>query len=75
MILPDDEVSTIIGTLYSIELRHHRESQRRAPGAYQNRNLVLLDELFDGADRFGRVGLVVLDDQLDFLAEHAAGLH
>ena len=72
--MPDEEVSTIIGTLYSFELRHHREGQRRTPGADQHRHFVFLDELFDGADRFGRVGFVVFDDQLDFLAEHAAGL-
>ena len=58
--------------MYSIELRHDRERQARAPGAHHHRHLVAGDQLLGDRGGFGRVALVVLDHELDLLAEHAA---
>jgi hypothetical protein len=44
----------------------------RAPRAHHHRHLVAHDQLLGDRGRFGRVALVVLDHQLDLLAEHAA---
>ncbi len=58
--------------LVFLKLRHHGERERRAPRADHERHAVFLDELFDGADGFRRIRLVVLYDELDLLAQHAA---
>ena len=41
VILPEDEVSTSIGTLYSMSFGITASVQRRAPGAHHHRHLVL----------------------------------
>jgi hypothetical protein len=60
--------------LVLFQLRHDGERQRRAPGTEHHRHLLARDELFGGGNGFRRVGLVVLDDELELLAEHAARL-
>ena len=74
MILPDEEVSTSIGTLYSSSLGMTASVSVELQAPIMTGTLSRTISFSAVADRLGRVGLVVLDDQLDLLAEHAAGL-
>ena len=72
--MPEEEVSTTIGTPYSSSFGITASVRVELQAPIMTGTLSLLDQLLGGADRLGRVGLVVLDDELDLLAQHAAGL-
>ena len=72
--MPDEEVSTSIGTLYSSSLGMTASVSVELQAPIITGTLSRTISFSAVADRFGRVGLVVLDDELDLLAEHAAGL-
>src|SRR5262249_19795628 len=48
------------------------EREARAPRAHHHRDLVAHDQLLGDRGSFGRVALVVLDHELQFLAQHPA---
>ena len=72
MILPDEEVSTTIGTLYSISFGMTASVRLEPQAPIITGTLSRGDQLLGDCRGFGRVALVVLDDELDLLAEHAA---
>src|SRR5437867_10375768 len=65
------EVSTTIDAVL-LELRHRGERHRAPPGAHDRGHPVADDELLGGARRLLRVGLVVLDHEVDLSAVDAA---
>ena len=74
VILPEEDVSTSIGTPYSSSLGITASVSVELQAPSITGTLSFCDQLLGGRDRLGRVGLVVLDDELDLAAEHAAGL-
>jgi hypothetical protein len=53
--------------------RRDRRGHRRSPGAHDDRHLGDVNQLARRAYRRLRIGLIVLDDQLDLAAEQSAG--
>ena len=73
VILPDEEVSTSSGTLYSSSLGMIASVRVELQAPIMHGNLVLDDQLLGRRHGLGRGGLVVLEDELDLPAKHAAG--
>ena len=72
VILPEDEVSTSIGTSYSMSFGITASVSVELHAPIITGTLSLRDQLLGGGHRLGRVGLVVLDHELDLAAQHAA---